>query len=48
MKEEEMAKCISDLELHLETANHEAGSLKTSNIELVRKVCIFINTLTVV
>lgn len=44
MEEEEMTRHKSELELHLEAANHEVGSLKTSNIELVRKVCIFINT----
>jgi F0F1-type ATP synthase assembly protein I len=48
VKEEEMTRHISDLELRLEDANNEAGSLKISNIELVRNVCLFINTLTVV
>jgi hypothetical protein len=43
MKEKEMTRQISDFELRLEAANHEAWFLKTSNIELVRNVCTFIN-----
>ncbi|XP_021932071.1 GRIP and coiled-coil domain-containing protein 2-like isoform X3 [Zootermopsis nevadensis] len=38
MEEEEMTRHKSELELHLEAANHEVGSLKTSNIELVNKM----------
>lgn len=37
MKEKEMTRCISDLELHLEAANYEAGCQKTSNLELISK-----------
>jgi hypothetical protein len=44
VEEEQLTKRISDLELHLEAANHEAGSLKASNLELERKVCTFVNT----
>jgi hypothetical protein len=44
MEGERMTKRIHDLELCLEAANQEAVSLKMSNFELERKVCVTSNT----
>ena len=44
IEEKVMKKQICDLQVHSETTEHEADTLKATNLELQGKVCCFITT----